>query len=96
MKAQTFDRPVLDCRLTTTDNPFDPFTQFSEWYKYDCMKGYNSCGILAAMTPVTEDTPDNFYFWRIEDAIDLIVASHPTINFTKVSREPYSYLTANA
>lgn len=33
--------------LTTTDNPFDPFDQFKEWYSYDLMLGYNTLGYLA-------------------------------------------------
>ena len=27
-------------RVTSVDNPFDPFTQFDEWYAYDRAKGY--------------------------------------------------------
>ncbi len=27
-------------RLTTVDNPYDPFTQWDEWYAYDEGKGY--------------------------------------------------------
>ena len=33
--------------ITTTDNPFNPQTQFDEWYEYDQMLGYNTSQRLA-------------------------------------------------
>ena len=29
-----------DCRLTTFDNPYNPFTQFAEWLLFDNSKDY--------------------------------------------------------
>ena len=31
---------MANVAITTTDNPWDPFTQFSKWYAYDCVNGY--------------------------------------------------------
>lgn len=28
------------CMLTTVDNPFDPFEQFTSWFMFDEEKGY--------------------------------------------------------
>ena len=32
--------------LTTIDNPFNPFTNFDDWYAFDTSKGYNTCAYL--------------------------------------------------
>ena len=36
-----------DCMLTTVDNPYDPFEQFTLWLMFDKEKGYDSCERLA-------------------------------------------------
>ena len=33
--------------LTTFDNPFNPFVDFSSWYMFDCEKSHNTCSRLA-------------------------------------------------
>ena len=33
-------------RLTTIDNPYNPITEFDEWFAFDSEKGYNSCSFL--------------------------------------------------
>ena len=30
------------CMLTTFDNPYDPFEQFTLWFLFDVEKGYNT------------------------------------------------------
>ena len=45
--------------LTTIDNPFDPFTQWDDWFAYDCQKGYYSCAYLARVADPPDDvTPE--------------------------------------
>ena len=36
-----------DCMLTTFDNPYDPFEQFTLWFLFDVETGYNTCSHLA-------------------------------------------------
>ena len=38
---------VKEFMLSTSDNPYNPFTQFKEWYSFDISKGYNTCSYLA-------------------------------------------------
>lgn len=44
-----------NCMLTTFDNPFDPFEQFTSWFMFDVEKGYNSCSYLARIAKLTDD-----------------------------------------
>ena len=62
-----------ECRLTTIDNPFDPFTQFDDWFLFDNEKGYNSCSRLDRIANITEDMSDTEVHQEIERAIDEII-----------------------
>lgn len=35
--------------LTTTDNPFNPHTQFDQWYNYDEQSGYHTTSFIARL-----------------------------------------------
>ena len=59
--------------LTTTDNPYDPFKEFTPWYLYDLEKGYNSCGYLARMSYTTDRLSDEENAAELERAIDDIL-----------------------
>ena len=56
----------IELMVTTKDNPFNPFTHFREWYAFDMASGYNTCGVLAAMTNEAEwlDTGGNIFGLR--------------------------------
>lgn len=59
--------------LTTTDNPWNPTTNFDEWYAWDTAKGYGTCEYLARVAFVSSDLPDSANDVIINDAIDEIV-----------------------
>lgn len=44
--------------LTTVDNPFDPFEQFDEWYRWDSESGYNTPALLDRVVVVSDDTSE--------------------------------------
>lgn len=59
--------------LTTFDNPYDPFEQFTLWYMYDMTNGYNSCGKIARIAKIEDDFTEKETFEEIERAIDEII-----------------------
>ena len=59
--------------LTTFDNPFDPFEQFTSWFLFDVEKGYNTCAYLARIANVSDENSDEENNREIERAIDEII-----------------------
>lgn len=49
-------RPVY--LLTTTDNPYNPFTQWLQWYHEDQRLGYDTPGLLARFASSSEVIDD--------------------------------------
>lgn len=79
---------MVEYRLTTIDNPFDPFTQFDEWIMYDKDKGYDSSEYLARiLTDLPENLSEEEKNSRISDAIDLILENDPLKIYKKVERK---------
>lgn len=73
--------------LTTVDNPFDPFTQFDEWFMYDTEKGYNSCAYLARIARTSDQLADEENEAEIERAIDEIISNDLLFVYEKVKKE---------
>lgn len=62
-----------DCRLTTVDNPYSPFTQFEEWYVWDETSGYRTLGLLARLTNTSFELSEEDQKVAYESAVDEIV-----------------------
>lgn len=62
-----------NCMLTTFDNPFDPFEDFTSWFMFDVEKGYNTCSYLARIAKITDDMSDQEIDAENERAIDEII-----------------------
>lgn len=72
--------------LTTTDNPYDPFTQFNDWFAFDRQKGYNTCEYLGKLAYTSPDLSALDQQLSIEIAIDSIVELNLTGLYKKVVR----------
>ena len=71
--------------ITTIDNPFNPFSDFSSWFLFDVEKGYNTCSYLAR-------TIDSFNLSRskqnsIDDEIELAINEIIKHDFRNIYRK---------
>ena len=62
--------------ITSKDNPYDPKTQYNEWYVYDLMLGYNTLQRLDKMeeylaTTLQSDDEDAIHEAAISELIRL-------------------------
>ena len=71
--------------LTTVDNPYDPFTQFDEWYAFDEAAGYHSSALLARIVKTSDDLSEADQSLAIEQAIDEVVHENVLGIYRKVS-----------
>lgn len=61
------------CMLTTFDNPYNPFDEFTSWFMFDEEKGYHSCAYLGRIAKTSEQLSDEENAQEIERAIDEII-----------------------
>ena len=85
-----------ECMLTTVDNPFDPFEQFTSWRLFDLEKGYNSCERLARFVELSDDLSDVEEDEMIEHAIDEIIKYDFLNIYKKVKRNEQKELNNSA
>ena len=72
--------------LTTFDNPFDPFDEFTHWFLFDVEKGYYTCSLLARIARSSEEFSLIEEKEETERAIDQII-DHDFLNiYKKVTR----------
>ena len=62
-----------NCMLTTFDNPYNPFDEFTSWFMFDEEKGYHSCAYLGRIAKTSEQLSDEENAQEIERAIDEII-----------------------
>lgn len=67
----------MTCMITTIDNPYNPFTQFDEWYAFDEGKGYCTSGYLARIVRTSDDLTESQKDLALSQAIDEIIEYHP-------------------
>lgn len=79
--------------LTTTDNPFNPFTEYDAWENYDLSSGYYTAAYLARIASFSSELSDKDQELAIEDAINEIVSENILGIYRKISAP---YLTREA
>ena len=73
-------------RLSTIDNPYNPFDDFARWYMYDLELGHNTTERLARFTNTSDGFTDKENNNEISRAIDEIILHDPENIFVKVKR----------
>lgn len=73
-------------KITTNDNPFNPFEDWDNWFLYDMEKGYGSCSVLDRIVRIGDDFTEIEIAQEVERAIDAIVKHDFTDTFKKVSK----------
>lgn len=76
--------------LTTLDNPYDPFTQFDEWYAYDERAGYHTMAFLARIVRTSDELSEADQSVAIENAINEIVKENVLGIYRKVTQASVS------
>ena len=76
-----------DCMLSTKDNPFDPFEQFTSWSLFDKEKGYNSSEKLARIANLSDSMSEEETDAEVERAIDEIIKYDFLNIYIKIKKE---------
>lgn len=72
--------------LSTVDNPFNPFTQFTSWLLYDKEKGHDCCEITARFAKTSDQLSEEENDDEVERAIDEIIKYDFENKYIKVSQ----------
>jgi len=80
---------INNSMLTTLDNPYNPFTQFDDWYAFDVEKGYYTCNYLARIVKTSDDLSEEDEALAIEQAINEIVSMNITGLYKKVTPDSF-------
>ena len=75
------------CALTTVDNPYNPFEQFTSWFLFDEEKGYHSSSYLGRIARTSDQLSDEENNQEIERAIDEIIKYDFTNIYRKVTQQ---------
>ena len=76
-----------ECRITTIDNPYDPFEQFTSWFLFDVEKGYDTCSYLGRIAKTSDQFSEEENNIETERAIDEIIKYDFRNIYRKVTRQ---------
>jgi hypothetical protein len=71
--------------LTTIDNPYNPFTQFDEWYAWDEAAGYHTSAFLSRVIKTSDELSETDQDLAYEDAMNEIVRENVLGLYIKIA-----------
>lgn len=74
--------------LSTSDNPYNPFTHFTEWMAFDEAAGYNTPALLARVAKTSDEMSDADQDVAIEDAINEVIWMNDNGLYIRVEYQP--------
>lgn len=83
------EHKFAECAITTWDNPYNPFDDFTQWDLFDKEKGYCSNQKVARFVNFTDDMTEQELLAENERAIDQFIALDFTNTYRKVTREDH-------
>ena len=73
--------------VTTIDNPFNPFDDFTSWFMFDCEKGHNTSSRLARIANLDSEMSQKEVDDEMDRAMDLIVKYDLEDKYIKVQEK---------
>ena len=73
--------------LTTLDNPYDPFDDFTSWYKFDCEKDHNTSSRLARIAKINAEMTQKEVDEEMDRAMDFIIKYDLEDKYIKVQEK---------
>lgn len=64
---------MADFMLSLVSNPYDPFTEYKKWKRFDTQEGFDTDGLLARLASTSDALSEPDQDTLIEDAIDSVV-----------------------
>lgn len=72
--------------LTTSDNPFNPYTHWEQWYAFDVGSGYHTSAYLARIVKTSSELSEADQMKDIQEGIDEILQVNLTGNYVKAHK----------
>lgn len=68
---------MKSCRITTIDNPWNPYTDFLKWWEHDHEFGYNTLEMVAYFAKTSTELEEEDYIDEVSYAIDKVLEINP-------------------
>lgn len=78
------EEQTKEVMLTTIDNPYNPFTEFKEWFQFDVDNNYSTCSKIARLADTKDYMSEAEQIAETERAIDRLIEIDPFDVYIKV------------